>query len=114
MAEPVDTKHATDEEPVMESSTAEETTPLLASEQVLYRTSSKSSQNVETDPKPRDERSVFGIISVLLIGVFVSSADTTLVMATFAEIASDFDRLESGSWLLSSFGLAACVTQPLV
>lgn len=106
----------------------EETTPLLATgQQDLYRAiSHKSSQDVEQDaeytnqdqahqPEQRkNEASVFGIISVLLIGVFVSSADYSLVMATFAQISSEFGQLESGSWLLSSYLLASCVTQPMV
>lgn len=57
---------------------------------------------------------MFGIISVLLIGVFVSQTDITLVMATYAQIASDFGELERGSWVLSSYLLASCVTQPIV
>jgi len=101
---------------------AEETTPLLAGVQPTVETACNRTvddedvehEDVEQLSKSRDKRSVFGIISVLLIGVFVSSADITLVMATFANIASDFNALESGSWLLSSYGLASCVTQPLV
>ena len=63
-------------------------------------------------------RSVFGIISVLLIGVFVSQADTTLVFATYAHITSELFRNGNGiwidgSWIVTSFGLAGCATQPM-
>ncbi|KAF2245268.1 MFS general substrate transporter [Trematosphaeria pertusa] len=51
-------------------------------------------------------------ISVLLIGVFISQADTSLVLATYGKISSEFHDLESGSWLLSSYMLAMCVSQP--
>ena len=115
MAERPSSKHLA-VEVAKDGNVVEETTPLLGSEQDAYRPCSKSSQRVDSQesPQPQDERSVLGIMSVLLIGIFVASADTSLVMATFAEIASDFDSLESGSWLLSSFSLAACATGPLV
>ncbi|KAL1311511.1 hypothetical protein AAFC00_001634 [Neodothiora populina] len=82
--------------------TATEDTPAL-----------ESGDTATEGKKEHDTSSVFGIISVLLLGVFVSQADTTLVMATFASIASDFGKLELGSWLLSSYLLASCVTQPM-
>lgn len=47
-------------------------------------------------------------------GVFISQADTSLVLATYGEIASQFGHLESASWLLSTYMLAMCVGQPLV
>lgn len=57
---------------------------------------------------------MFGVISVLMLGVFLSSADVSLVLATSAEIASGFHKLEMGSWILTSCGLASCVTIPMV
>jgi len=35
------------------------------------------------------------------------------MLATYGEIASEFNNLESGSWLLTSYILAMCVFQPL-
>jgi hypothetical protein len=95
----------------------QEITPLLDEERALetQRTDSISgSQHNEEQPA----RSVFGIISVLLIGVFVSQADTTLVFATYAHITSEFIRMGDGSWIdgswiVTSFGLATCATQPM-
>jgi MFS family permease len=46
-------------------------------------------------------------------GVFISQADTSLVLATYGKISSEFHDLESGSWLLSSYMLAMCISQPL-
>lgn len=76
---------------------------------------------------------MYGVLSVLLIGlyslslcinrinadvccagVFVSQADTSLVLATYGEIASDFGQLENAGWLLSTYILAMCTAQPLV
>ncbi|KAI4732135.1 MFS general substrate transporter [Aureobasidium sp. EXF-10728] len=92
----------------------QETTPLL--DQEVDAENSQRQEVSQHDEQPR--RSVFGIISVLLIGVFVSQADTTLVFATYAHITSEFIRLGDGSWIdgswiVTSFGLATCATQPM-
>lgn len=95
----------------------QETTPLLDEERddsETQRPPSVSGSQHDEQPK----RSVFGIISVLLIGVFVSQADTTLVFATYAHITSEFIRMGDGSWIdgswiVTSFGLATCATQPM-
>lgn len=92
---------------------AQETTPLLG-EAFVETCSKTTNEDVEAAPVHNESPSVIGIISVLLIGVFVSQADVSLVMATYATIASEFDSLEKGSWLLSSYLLASCVTQPMV
>lgn len=49
-----------------------------------------------------------------ILGVFVSQADTSLILATNGEIASEFDSLDKASWLMTSFILAMCVCQPMV
>ncbi|KAK7755663.1 hypothetical protein SLS62_002274 [Diatrype stigma] len=54
------------------------------------------------------------VVISLLIGVFTSNADGSLVMATHPVIASEFDDLEDSSWLLISFMLAAVATQSIV
>jgi MFS family permease len=95
----------------------QETTPLLDAESNDLETQQPPSESGSRhDGQPA--RSVFGIISVLLIGVFVSQADTTLVFATYAHITSEFIRLGNGSWIdgswiVTSFGLATCATQPM-
>lgn len=45
--------------------------------------------------------------------MFVSQTDQSLVLATYARVASEFGDLSAGSWLLSSYILAQCVSQPL-
>jgi MFS family permease len=103
---------------VTSQATAEqETTPLLEAEADDLETQQPpSGPGSRHDEQPA--RSVFGIISVLLIGVFVSQADTTLVFATYAHITSEFIRMGNGSWIdgswiVTSFGLATCATQPM-
>ncbi|OAA57552.1 multidrug resistance protein [Niveomyces insectorum RCEF 264] len=53
------------------------------------------------------------VVLVLMIGVFVSNADGSLVLATHPVIASEFHDLESSSWLFSGFILASAATQTM-
>src|SRR3569833_1822056 len=46
--------------------------------------------------------------------VFVANADGSLVMATHPMIASEFNELESSSWLYTAFTLAGASTQVLI
>lgn len=48
------------------------------------------------------------------LGVFVANADGSLVIASSQKIASDFNALNSASWLVTSYVLAQCASQPLV
>lgn len=83
-----------------------------------------------TNEQPKPHSSVASIISVLLIGkwhtttsdsrinfhilgVFISNADGSLLLATHPAIASEFNALGDSSWLLTSFALASAGTQPL-
>ena len=56
---------------------------------------------------------VYAALSVLLIGVFISQTDYSLVLATYGHIGSEFNELDSGSWIISAYVLAGCVAQPL-
>ena len=47
-------------------------------------------------------------------GVFLANADSSLLIATSATIASEFQELTRASWLLTSYALATCAAQPLV
>ncbi|THZ79545.1 MFS general substrate transporter [Aureobasidium pullulans] len=101
-----------------ENTIEQETTPLLGQENSNDDLETQRNDFVSESQHEQTERSVFGIISVLLIGVFVSQADTTLVFATYAHITSEFIRLGGGSWIdgswiVTSFGLATCATQPM-
>ncbi|KIW02318.1 uncharacterized protein PV09_06464 [Verruconis gallopava] len=56
---------------------------------------------------------ISSVIALLLLGVFVANADTSLVLATYSSISSEFLEFEQASWLLASYTLAMCVSQPL-
>lgn len=99
-------------EPVV-SEIQNEEAPLLA-EAIAERGDNDIAPDDESKPGKPLDNSIIGVISVLLVGVFVSQADTSLVLASYATVASEFGKLESGSWLLSSYMLAMCVAQPLV
>ncbi|GAB7355427.1 hypothetical protein MBLNU459_g5939t2 [Dothideomycetes sp. NU459] len=98
---------------IAQPTAAQETTPLIANKSGIRDEEALGAPAAQDSKLPGSNRSVFGIISVLLIGVFVANADTTLMMATFVQISSEFGDLDSGSWLMTSFGLATCATQPL-
>ncbi|KAF2663697.1 MFS general substrate transporter [Microthyrium microscopicum] len=65
------------------------------------------------EPPQQSVRAIFAVLSVLLVGIFISQADGTLLLATIGSISSEFNDLETSGWLITSFGLAQCVTQPL-
>lgn len=48
-----------------------------------------------------------------MLGVFVAQIDQSLVLATYGQVASEFEELDSGSWLMSAYILAQCAVQPL-
>ncbi|KAK2732334.1 hypothetical protein FQN57_002950, partial [Myotisia sp. PD_48] len=110
------------QETMPEATRVDESAPLLGGAKRLLRTTytrlhgepqvTDEESLSEQDDTPK-QRSVMGILSVLLIGVFVSQADTSLILATNGEIASEFNRLDKASWLMTSFILAMCVCQPM-
>ncbi|KAF7949948.1 uncharacterized protein EAE97_003457 [Botrytis byssoidea] len=75
----------------------------------------ESAQNdqVQDETTGKVTKSAAIIISLLLIGVFISYADGTLVLATYGTIASEFRALGDASWLTTSYSLAMCAVQPL-
>ncbi|EPE08354.1 major facilitator superfamily transporter [Ophiostoma piceae UAMH 11346] len=67
--------------------------------------------------QPSKDHASFGtlarVVLVLMIGVFVSNADGSLMLATHPVIASEFNDLESSSWLFAGFVLASAATQTM-
>ncbi|KAG4035758.1 hypothetical protein MFRU_001g05260 [Monilinia fructicola] len=61
----------------------------------------------------KGSRNIAGVISILLLGVFVANADSSLVLATSGTISSEFSDLGNAGWLISSYTLAMCATQSL-
>ncbi|KAK0114280.1 hypothetical protein ONS95_013775 [Cadophora gregata] len=75
-----------------------------------YRDDDDDGGEVGDQPKGK---SVFAIIALLMIGVFMSNADGSLVMATYGTISSEFGALAEASWLTTSYSLASCAVQPI-
>lgn len=113
-----------------ETQNEDERTSLLANDRsnTLYQTLSRISEPAEPALPPDDtdtnailnkdapassSTNVWATLSVLLVGVFISQTDASLVMAVYAKVASEFNDLDSGSWLMSAYILAQCVAQPL-
>ncbi|KAI0201228.1 major facilitator superfamily transporter [Astrocystis sublimbata] len=65
------------------------------------------------NPAKFSTSSLIPIIAVLMIGLFTSNIDSSLVLAIHPRIASEFDALEESSWLFVSFQLGGIVTQVL-
>ncbi|KAI1335280.1 MFS general substrate transporter [Xylariaceae sp. FL0016] len=67
----------------------------------------------DIDSPSMSTSSLVQVIAVLMIGLFISGLDSSLIMATHPRIASEFDALEDSSWLFISFLLAGSATQIL-
>ncbi|KAM5341171.1 hypothetical protein ACJ41O_015280 [Fusarium nematophilum] len=65
----------------------------------------------EEEPKLYSNSFIARVVIALLIGVFTSNADGSLVLATHPVIASEFGDLEDSSWLFISFMLAGAASQ---
>jgi hypothetical protein len=55
-----------------------------------------------------------GFEGLRLKGIFVANADGSMLLATHATIASEFNDLTNSTWLITSFALAGAATQTLV
>ncbi|CAG8957313.1 hypothetical protein HYFRA_00010736 [Hymenoscyphus fraxineus] len=86
----------------------DETTPLLKGKDTT--TVSVSACDPEADavvPEPCTDKqsllqscnNVTGVISILLLGVFIANADVSLVLATSGTISSEFGQLGNAGWL---------------
>ncbi|EXJ54204.1 hypothetical protein A1O7_09541 [Cladophialophora yegresii CBS 114405] len=63
--------------------------------------------------EPSSALTIWTVVPVSLLGVFVANLDGSLIIASSQQIASEFDALSSASWLVTSFVLALCASQPL-
>ncbi|KAI0453599.1 major facilitator superfamily transporter [Xylaria acuta] len=69
--------------------------------------------NDATDPPKISTSSLIQVVAVLMIGLFTSNLDSSLVLAIHPRIASEFDALEDSSWIFVSFLLGGVATQVL-
>ena len=58
--------------------------------------------------------SIVKVVLILILGSFTANADGSLVLATHATIASEFNALSTSSWIFISFSLAGAATQAAV
>jgi hypothetical protein len=70
--------------------------------------------NVSGDSHIRDSRVGTVILIVIIFGVFLSMACESFVTATHGEIASFFNNLWMGPWLLTAYGMGYSMMLPLV
>ncbi|KAK2766916.1 hypothetical protein FQN54_006231 [Arachnomyces sp. PD_36] len=114
---------------------ATETSPLLGpSQKDSVQQSSCSSLNANTsrsslqddlqrsdDSKDNNEdpagdairRSVWWTLPALAVGIFLSAADQTLVVASYGKIGSEFSALNKTSWVATGYFLTMTAFQPL-
>lgn len=57
--------------------------------------------------------SLIQVVAVLMIGLFTTNLDSSLVLTTHPRIGSEFNALEDSSWLFISFLLGGVATQVL-
>ncbi|ORY65766.1 major facilitator superfamily domain-containing protein [Pseudomassariella vexata] len=81
------------------------------------RTDVEHGDNHGRQPKGVEKRYSNAFIAktviALLVGVFISNVDTSLVIAIHPEVASEFNALGDSSWLFIGFMLAGAATQTL-
>ncbi|KAF5988742.1 vacuolar membrane amino acid uptake transporter fnx2 [Fusarium bulbicola] len=82
----------------------------LVSDQGTIKTPQQESREVSSHGDISVARSV---LPTILFGIFIAQADSSIVLTTSQEIASEFPVLSDASWLITSYVLAQCVCQPL-
>lgn len=63
--------------------------------------------------EPQTATTIYVVVPILLLGVFVANADGSLVIACSQKVASEFHALSDASWLVTSYLLAQSASQPL-
>ncbi|KAF5983256.1 multidrug resistance [Fusarium coicis] len=89
---------------------ATETTPLIPE---IPPEVSDVERNSANEPKTYSHAFIARVVVALLIGIFTSNADGSLVLATHPVIASEFGKLQDSSWLFISFMLAGAASQTI-
>lgn len=92
----------------LEASTVEINASPLPSEDGQVSETPTSPPN---DSKP--DRRTYIVLGMLMLSVFVSSLDNSLVIVTSGTIASEFDSLRNADLLLTSYLVAVSATQPI-
>ena len=104
--------------------TVDEETPLLSSPPAQSLGTQIKHESTETKPKST-RWIVYGcFIGKIHIGtskspltypgIFLAAADDSIVVSTWAAIASQFNRLSHGLWLVIAYNFGYCVSLPVV
>ncbi|KAF3936011.1 hypothetical protein ABW19_dt0200335 [Dactylella cylindrospora] len=70
-------------------------------------------RNGHTTDLKKIDKTPAQIITILLLGVFISNGDGSFVLATNGVISSEFGRLDDASWIVTGYMLSMCAMQPL-
>ncbi|KAJ5579663.1 uncharacterized protein N7459_005648 [Penicillium hispanicum] len=65
------------------------------------------------DPYPDAQKQLKYIVPAISIGIFLSAADQTIIMASYGQIGSDLKALNLTSWIATSYFLTLTSFQPL-
>ncbi|OQU94858.1 hypothetical protein CLAIMM_01149 [Cladophialophora immunda] len=96
--------------------TLDETTPLIINNSQSLESdaaSTESDSSGDEAPKKPLTFEIMSMLSVLFTGVLVANVDMTFMVATYPQISSELHAFRDGSWLLISYMLAMCASQPL-
>ncbi|GLI77298.1 hypothetical protein PoHVEF18_005587 [Penicillium ochrochloron] len=105
--------------------TPSETSPLLGETNGTVSTGAIVSHDAESgeprpsvedqgkEPFPDAKKQLKWIVPAISIGIFLSAADQTIIMASYGQIGSDLKALNLTSWIATSYFLTLTSFQPL-
>lgn len=68
---------------------------------------------VLAEDAPTEKAAIVGPIAMLYVGVWLASVDTTMVVAIYNTISSDFGRFQDAMWILAAYHLGLLPAQPV-
>ncbi|KAJ5224804.1 Major facilitator superfamily domain general substrate transporter [Penicillium citrinum] len=89
---------------------SDETTPLNGSQSYLDHDREAGQDGKTGSPTPHIDR---GFLAIAFLGIYLGAADESFVLATHGEIASRFQQVALGPWLISAYTLGYMTTLPL-
>lgn len=82
----------------------------------LLGSSAEVDEEALIDAEEREELAQSAVLSIffsLYVGVFLSALDGTIVATLLSRIASDFNELQSVSWIATGYLISQAAVQPL-
>ena len=73
----------------------------------------EQSESILAEDAPKEKAAIIGPIAMLYVGVWLASVDTTMVVAIYNTISSDFGRFQDAMWILAAYHLGLLPAQPL-